>query len=70
MIKHQGTDTRPEAISLFSLQKTAPGGGQRAALQHLQEAPEKMEPGSQSAAWWDDERQWAEVETRGLDCWM
>lgn len=53
MIKHQGTDTRPEAMSLFSLQKAVPGGGQRAALQHLQEAPEKMEPGSQSAPGWD-----------------
>lgn len=29
MIKHQGTDTRLEAMSLFSLQKTVPGGGQR-----------------------------------------
>lgn len=70
MIKHQGTDTRLEAMSLFSLQKTVPGEGQRAALQHLQEAPEQMEPGSQSAARWDDERQRAEAGRRGLDCRM
>lgn len=57
MIEHQGTDTR-----LVQPAEDNAWGRPRAVL--LQEAPEQREPGSQRAAWWDDQRQWQKLKRK------